>query len=245
MNKYISIFILAPAIYVGFDSSSQAQGIIPGGTANPRAVQPFESNVTDGNGSAAESLLNGGSVSASIPVFSPVSHAFVELIYGFEIVGPSSSISIDISGQATTEGVVGSATVDAKAVFGTLTDIGGVAGLAGPHVMADNSSVGSNERIDSFDSTYSVMTDKSYAIELSVQLDSLGSPGMAFVDPQLHLDVSDPQDYNIVLSPGISLGSSASVPDSGTTLGLLALSLAALAAVAPFHRRFATGGLRA
>jgi hypothetical protein len=111
--------------------------------------------------------------------------------------------------------------------------------------MADNSSVGSNERIDSFDPTYQIWTGESYAIELSIHLDSLGSPGNSSVDPQINFDVADPQDYSLVLSPGISLGSAVSAPDSGATLGLLGLSLAALAALGTFHRRFAAGGLRA
>ena len=232
--KHASSLPLAIAICLSL--APFARGQIAGGTVDPSTIQPF----TSGNGATNAGGPSGPGVSAVAHVNHPETQ---ELIYGFQINynGPlpaPSATTIDISGMIGGFALPGD-NAQAEVEFGALANVGGSAGFAGSPLVTANGVANSTVTTfsQSFGQSYNVFVGQSYAVELYTSADIIAGTAGAFVHPQVTLDlnVPDPSDYSIVLSPGITEGSlipgAAPVPEPSTYVSavILLLPLARLA----------------
>jgi hypothetical protein len=179
--------------------------------------------------------------------------AFDEFIYSFEIFGPTPTVDILVSadGSAYTSPLAGGGFTSGNSAGSDIeiypaggafvlvgaVETGSTTGLTDEGFSTTAGEYGADEgeyngAVD--DGVFAAETDTVYTVILEVgadvsMIDGIGSTtATATVDPiiQFAPGVVDPGSYTFEYSPGIGVG--AAVPEAGSALGLLALSLIGL-----------------
>jgi hypothetical protein len=228
-------------------------GSFSGGLA---AFGPTASSNGQASATVTGALVNGQldpTVGASLSTtgFGNTYNATAGLTYSLIVVpvgglggAAGSDVSVDATGSASVS-ASGSYYDNANAPAATAAIAGpGLAGSVPLFSLAPLGSLGSVSDND-FDQPLTLLSGDVYTVTLNASVAESADPGVnlnASVDPQFSIDptfaLSNP-GYSLAFSPGFPGSASpvGGVPDASSTLGLLALSLGALAAGRRYLRR--------
>jgi hypothetical protein len=237
----------AAAAVLGLTAASVAAGpVLPASTATYTLTQAFPQvtnyagvvlpvgsyrDDSDGFGDDVHAFtaanFNGGGPAVNIQTFSSGSGE-VTLKYYYEITGPAGqNVPVDLSGSIYAFGFpypdLGSAWAGATGSIGV--PAGGYYAQGCASFEAGGCPVGANFGTTPLNAPFSVPTNTAEWILLDAKVDAedYGSEFVAQVDPIISLDpsVSDPQDYQILVSPDVMNGYPPAVPEPSTWAMLL------------------------